>query len=356
MKIHLLYEHSGDKIPHGCSYIRLLLPFQHSSVKNYINLTSGISIDGTEADIYIIERLWRPGLSILEAEEVIHFIKKRGSKLIYTIDDNLLDLNIINLDGTSFPDVNQKNIIRTFVKEADGVIVSTEPLRQRLLHLNSKIIVVPNHLDEQLLHYPSTIENSSDIVKIGYMGTPSHESDLMMILPALREILHKYRDCVKLQLVGVLDNNKISKLFEGLPVESMNTEGNIEYLKFMKWLSSNTKWDFGIAPLENNKFSMSKSDIKFLDYGILRLPGIFSKVDPYLGTVRHLENGYLVENNQEDWYEGLETMIKDHQLRKVLGDNAFAYVRGNRVLKDRAIDWIGAIESLIDIQFPKRND
>ena len=94
--------------------------------------------------------------------------------------------------------------MRLLSRAADGVVVSTEPLRERMLRLNSRVAVVPNAVDERLfrLGEPRPARNDGGPVTIGFMGTFSHEGDLMMILAPLRALLRRHAGRVRLQLVG----------------------------------------------------------------------------------------------------------------------------------------------------------
>jgi len=274
LKIHILFEHGNDLIPHGCSYIRLLLPFGHPEIKNYFSISSGTELGGSDFDIVIVERLWRDDLTLHMAEELVNKIRKNKNKLIYAIDDNLLDLQIIRKNGR-WPSLEQKNIIRYFAREADGIIVSTNKLKDRFSHLNRNIIVVENALDERLFG-PREVnqKQKQNRIVIGYMGTHSHDSDLMMVILALRQILNKYKQQVKLELIGILSDNSVLQLFDGLPAKVLDTKGNHEYPKFIKWMRANAVWDLAIAPLEDTPFTCCKSDLKFLDYSALGIPGI----------------------------------------------------------------------------------
>jgi processive 1,2-diacylglycerol beta-glucosyltransferase len=352
MKIHIMFEHGLDFIPYGCSYIRLLKPFDHPVNSDDINITSGIDFDDGSSDVYIVERLWKPNITFAIAEELVNKIKKANKQLIYTLDDNLLDLNILN-NGGNWPSLEQKNIIRFFAREADGIIVSTKPLKERFLHLNKNIIVVENSLDERLLNnrgvFTDNVKNRSMPKVIGYMGTPSHESDFMMILPSLREVLRKYKDTLKLQIIGIFSDRSLLNLFEGLSVEVLDVKGNVEYPRFMKWMSEHVNWDLAIAPLEDTKFTRCKSDIKYLDYSLLGICGIYSKVPGYENTIDHMVNGYLVENSNEKWVEAIDYLIKNDEIRADISQKAYEYVYSKRILKHCAHKWVQAVNQIISI-------
>jgi glycosyltransferase involved in cell wall biosynthesis len=224
-------------------------------------------------------------------------------------------------------------------------------LKQRLAHINDSIDVLPNALDEQLFTRDSEIQfpadsNSRKII-IGYMGTFTHDSDLMMILQSLRSILRKYQEKVELQMVGGITGQAFIQSLQGLPVRVLHVPTNdVAYPNFVMWMKKNLNWDLAIAPLENNYFNRSKSDIKFLDYSALGIPGIYSRVPAYLNTIRHMDTGLLVHNSPEAWVEALDLLLADEPLRRHLAQNAQEYVFSKRMLQDCAINWQDTIQTI----------
>ena len=305
LKVEVLFEHGLDQRPHGCSYIRLLLPLTHPTNQDAFNILPGTSYQGG-TEVVIVERTWRPErVSLRMVEALVRRVRRDGARLIYTIDDNLLDLRPWSLVHRGLtPD--EKMVVRYLAREADGVIVSTEALKARLARLNPRVAVVPNALDERL--FDAGVPGSNGVQDsgrkvIGFMGTFSHDADLMMILQALRATLRRHPDALELQLVCGVADAAVLRAFEGLPLRVLELTGQNEYPTFVRWMTSTLRWDLAIAPLEDNPFSRCKSDIKFLDYGALSIAGIYSRVPAYKQTVRHLETGYLAENTPEAWAE-----------------------------------------------------
>ena len=61
--------------------------------------------------------------------------------------------------------------------------------------------------------------------------------------------------------------------------------------------SIQVRFDINLAPLEiNNPFGQSKSEIKYVEAALLRVPTIASPSDSYSAAIRHAENGYLANN------------------------------------------------------------
>jgi len=342
-KVHLLCEHGLDRRPLGCSYIRLLRPLMHPCNEGRLDVSTGRDVDAGGADIVVVERMWRHDLSLEMAEQLVDRIRKHRSCLIYTTDDNLLDLEYVPTE--------QKTAMRYLAREADGVIVSTAPLADRLQGLNRTLRVVQNALDERLFfdavrqHRRPRPHGRRKV--IGYMGTGTHDADVMMVLQALRAVLRKYRDVLELQFVGAVAQPATVHAFAGLPIRLVPVAGGCgEYPKFVSWMIHNTSFDLAIAPLEDTNFTRCKSDLKFLDYSALGIAGIYSRVPSYEKTVRHLETGYLAENTPEAWADALECLLEDDSLRENMAAKAQQYVFSSRMLRNCATAWQTAITSI----------
>lgn len=350
LKVHLLVERDLYGNPHGSGHIRLLRPFSHPVLSEYFRVTveDGISPDGT--DVVIIERGWRADTTLESAEALVTSIRARGAKLIYTLDDNLLDLHSCQPWHEFSTDI-KRNIVRFFLMQADGVIVSTEALKQRLIKLNPTICVVPNALDERLfLNENDTYPHAGQErpvgapMIIGYMGTYSHLHDLMMVLEPLRAVLRRHH--VEFQLVGITEGGRIAKSFDSLPFRILDTAGNHFYPDFVSWARKNMHWDLAIAPLEDNAFTRCKSDIKFLDYAMLGIPAIFSNVDAYRFSVKHGENGWLCNNTPQAWCAALNEAVESFSLRQSMASSAYELVSTQRLLCQSAVNWVHAVAAI----------
>jgi hypothetical protein len=297
-----------------------------------------------------LDRLLAPGASLESAQEIVDRARADGACLIYHLDDNLLDLD----DNTPFRkpiDTGQKMMIRYLARRADGVIVSTENLKQRMARFNASIAVVATAIDERLfvsetVAPPPSGDNRGGKT-IGYMGTFTHEADIMMVAQALRGVLRSHAGDVALEFVGGFVDPSILDFFQGLPVRVLDAGPHSEYPAFVRWMVDNIKWDIAIAPLTQTRFTRCKSDIKLLDYGALGISGIYSKVEPYEGVVEHLGTGYLATNSVEAWSEAFELLIRDDQLRGQIANKARDYVLSRRCLSRCATLWRDAIENFM---------
>jgi glycosyltransferase involved in cell wall biosynthesis len=84
--------------------------------------------------------------------------------------------------------------------------------------------------------------------------------------------------------------------------------------------------DIVIAPLDNNKFNMMKSNLKQIECWSRKLPIVCSDMIPYNVDGKHLENCILIpteKNQKKDWVKWLKKLILDSDLRKKLGEQLY---------------------------------
>jgi glycosyltransferase involved in cell wall biosynthesis len=333
LHLYALYEYGKDLKPYGSSQIRILRPFSHPSIIKNINLSSGIEYYGEQVDAVILDRLWRPEVSLNFAYSLVNDIKRVNTPFIYAIDDNLLDLHGERIDWDITHE--KEKIVEFFLKQADLVIVTTPYLKERFSAYNQNIQIIPNMLDDRLLCNRTTSSgiNKNEVITIGYMGTFTHDADLLLVLPAIKMILERYKGHVKFQLLGVSGDEGTQHLLREIDCEILTIPSeNVEYTKFMPWFTSSTNWDIAIAPLRDTLFTRAKSDIKFLDYCAIEAAGIFSNVVAYSQSVVNLKNGILVDDNPEEWYAAMVRLIEDVNLRKFIQINEVEYLNQQRLV------------------------
>ena len=347
-RVHVVYEYGIDYRPHSSPFLRLIRPFSHPRLQERVDTTFDLDYNGEPADMVIVDRLWRPDVNLQLVQELVNKIRSHGARFVYSLDDNFFDLV---LENKGWPPKEFLPIVAFMLRQADGVLVSTPALRERLLEYNQNILVLPNQLDERLLviRYPSEIHPLADPdrVVIGYMGTITHDEDLRMILPALESINHRYPGRIEVQIVGVLRSEETKKELLGLPVRYVEFRPEeYEYPMFMLWYTGHIRWDIAISPLRETPFTRCKSDIKYLDYAAIGAAGIFSQSPAYTSTIHHKEDGWIAENTPQAWEEALETLVQDSSLRLKIARNAAQYLYRERILAQRALDWHTAVERL----------
>jgi glycosyltransferase involved in cell wall biosynthesis len=123
--------------------------------------------------------------------------------------------------------------------------------------------------------------------------------------------------------------------------------GFSHYPAFVSWLRHRSaSWDIAVAPLRDTPFNRSKSDLKFLEYSALGLPGVFSDIVPYNRSVTDGETGLLVPNDGEAWHDAILRLAQDQVLRERLAGAARARVIGGRCLSHGASAYLALLLGL----------
>ncbi|WP_409200103.1 glycosyltransferase [Methanobrevibacter sp. DSM 116169] len=322
-----------------CPYLRIHEPLKELSKSNKFHffiygMDSYHLMDFNEIlnkkvfDIIIVERIL-PFLDILLEKSL-----NQGIKLIYETDDDLLS---VEENSPSFEYVNRcRNEIADFINASDVVVTATDNLAQRFNESN--VEVIKNYHIANLLPIQKFRENNTNTIKIGYFGTKTHSKDLAIIKDVIKKLKKEMKEqhdiLVEFEIIGGfnedLDENWFSNI--ELPENSMNFE------IFMNWLSQNANWDIGIAPLEDSFFNNGKSELKYIEFSALGIPGVFSDVEVYNSVVIDGFNGYLASNNEE-WFEKLQKLVLDENLRKDFISNAQRNILENYSLNDRVKQW-----------------
>lgn len=281
-------------------------------------------------------------------------MNKAGMKkrVIIDCDDNYLDIHASHpLYDKLKSGKRDKAFMSTILTFADAITVSTEPLKQRLAKhfkdvykIEKDIYVIPNMNDVDDWNF-APVEKDPKKFIIGYAGSNSHQDDLAMFIPQLLKIMQKYPH-VHFESIGSISKDMLH-LFNEFESPVMNrcdllpaTWTFDEYPKMI----SETKWNIGVCPLIDTAFTRCKSHIKWFDYSMFKIPVIASRVYPYfmnVGEKKTIINnitGMLVKPSE--WFGVMEELILNEKKCKILGENAFNYIKKKWQYKDSDISEI----------------
>ena len=180
-------------------------------------------------------------------------------------------------------------------------------------------------------------------VRIGYIGTPTHDAYLKLISRAMNVIESKFATSVEVEVIGGFQNS--TPLFGkcvALPRKN-------EYPDFVRWLQERVHWDIGVIPLVDDSFNRSKSYLKFLECAALDMAMVVSDVPSYAPVTKHGINCLLAKPTTEDWVKKLTLLIEDAALRKKLAQQARLECATQHTLKQISPRICRALESL-DLQ------
>lgn len=302
-----LVSRGAPENPTSSFFIRLISPLTYGRNAKRVNVsiynTRELSLIPKDTDICIVQRTAFDDFS--SAEHFIDKMNQNGTKLIVDTDDSFS-----SIDHTHPEYFIQKvwvSAFKTLVAHADEVWVSTNALKKDIEHNNVKVIC--NSQDNRVWCIGHHKILNKKQIKMVYMGTMTHESDLNLVISAIEKINQKYNNIISLTVIGVAHNLPKKKWIKVLqpPVEKRS------YPVFVEWLcNQDEKFDLGIAPLVDSKFNKAKSDIKVLDYLAMGVLPIVSDLTPYINSELDpfvLRVGY----EKGAWYHLLEDVVKNRK-------------------------------------------
>lgn len=271
-----------------------------------------------------------------ELGEFIRLAKELNKTVIYDIDDLVIDTkytDTIKYLDTMSPEERKgydEGVcnMQKVLKMCDAAITTTEGMAEELKHYVPKVFINRNTASEEMLQlseeaYEKAVAEKTakgrKTVKLGYFsGSITHNDDFVLIQPAVAKIMEKYPQ-TELHIAGILD---IPKEFEDFK-ERVIAHPFADWKKLPEMIAS---MDINLAPLEESIFNEAKSENKWVEAALVRVPTIASNLGAFKRMIVHNETGILA-NTCEEWYKGLETLIVDTQKRERIAKAAYDYCK-----------------------------
>ncbi len=264
--------------------------------------------------------------------------QRLGLQTIFDVDDLIFDEALLkkNINIQRLPKKTQAQVFagaKTYKKAMSSMhfcSASTTILAEYMnQHTGHQSFILPNALDNELLSLSKLEKPLKDdsIVTIVYgSGTSTHDIDFQEVAEALAYVLSNYPH-IRLVIHGTLT----------LPETLQKHKQQIQTIPFMEaseYYRTLNSYDINIAPLEASIFNDAKSNIKYLEASMLKLPTIASPVAEYKKVIQHGKNGLLASSTQE-WIDAFEKLITSASLRKQIGEAAF-----NTVMKEYTVNTV----------------
>lgn len=136
------------------------------------------------------------------------------------------------------------------------------------------------------------------------------------ILPIMPKLCDRYAGRISMTFMGV--RPELSQYESQIQITYFNSMPLEEYRQKVQ----DGNYDIGLSPLISDEFTKCKYYNKFIEYTMAGIVGMYSNTEPYTYVVRDGENGFLVNDDPEDWYEALCKVIDDALLRNRCVRNA----------------------------------
>jgi hypothetical protein len=318
----------------GCGTIRVMYPYM---LLNHIRNIPKVTIHTTFLSNYVRDADFYKDFTFVQFQRSAteyhlniynHFKKEIQSKykipLVYEIDDLLIGIPEWNYAHQYY--AKNEKYVKTLISLSDGVITSTEKLKEIYSEYNNRIRVIPNHLPKFVwgnIHKATDYYDERKKVKILWAGSQNH-----FALPGMEKDNISGGDFGKglMDFIRKTTDKYDWHLMGAMPIELEHIKNKItftkwrnifEYPKTMKAIEP----DICIAPLEDSVFNACKSNIKSLEFAACGAPGIFSNVEPYK---RHS----MTADTDEEMCSMIEQLANDIDLRVKIYKKDYEKVRG----------------------------
>ena len=258
--------------------------------------------------------------SSTRALDIMETANDLGMRTIYDLDDWIMDLPSYSV--TNLNDDLLANIFK-MIKESTIVTVSNSFLKEKLKRTGASTKILPNGFDHELFESRSGIWKESNPPKILFSNTDGIK------------LVRFKQDFISVVSGFMMNHPDVILEFWGDPFPEMGLIPNLIPRGFLE----NTQYKlsirdagylFAIIPLGGEEdpdslfFNKCKTPIKYIDYGSLGIPGIYSKSPVYEEVVTHRETGYLIPNERFAWCEAMNELYNDPSQRNLLRTNAYA--------------------------------
>jgi len=336
----------------GCYYYRGYLPAIYGGMTPGMMFSDAWDKDklaerAMEADVVVFQRP-----NDITRVELGKLLKRKGKKIVFENDDTYLPdvgvpLNMLGSDKQRELAIKLNGYLYEFIGFSDLVIASTEFLADEYRKLHNNVKVLKNCIDPLDSHPRGERDKK---FRIGFIGSVTSNKDYEHIQDALRALAN--RDDVTIVALGFKREQKYTKGFEE-DIAFWDSIPNVEWHEFVPVLTymdkiASLNLDLALIPRNDSYFNRCKSNIKFLEMSLLRIPvmaqGFTTNDSPYQNVydAKHMQ----VIVNDEDWLPAVENTIKNYDQYATLSDKAHDYVLKNYNIKKYAPKWREAIETL----------
>ena len=332
-------------------YYRLVPMLKHMQDKGHKAILEGYNAKTIQqridwADVIVFQMVFAP----MWAE----YARKKGKTVIFECDDMM---HIVPKTHYAYQDTKGiKNRITWYrkiwemFKYCDGFISTNEELDRKYGWLFKESLVFPNYcsLEHWLKPYK---RNNTDRVRLLWAGSTSHTGDLQMMKPVLKKLLEKYPQLqfIYMGMGGAKTTDLTAQFTYGrdffkelgdnreslLPVP-----GNV-----YPYLLAGLQADIAIAPLVKNHFNKYKSQCKFMEYSINKIPGVYSGW--FYKDVINKQTGLLAQT-PDDWVTAISYLIENPHERDRMGNNAYETVKDLHNINNYLTNWQEFVEGLYE--------
>jgi GT2 family glycosyltransferase len=301
---------------------QLLYIGEKSDIITLEQLRDQALVDINQYERVIIYRCM-PDLSIIK---LINSFHERGKQVWYEIDDLIFDYSLIkefefvkNSGDTNYQEYCSG--VRKVLEMCDGVLTSTTVLKAFIERRfpDKPVVIHRNIASDQMIGLSlKAIRKQSykkqEKILLGYFsGSWTHNKDFEKITDILSELFDRY-SFLELVIGGALR----------VPETLAKYQSRIQVFEFKNWRelpAEIAKVDINLMPLEDTIFHACKSENKWLEAALVKVPTVASYNEELARIIENGKTGFLCKT-KEEWLKVLDELILNRKLVKEVGENA----------------------------------
>ncbi len=266
--------------------------------------------------------------------QFINEAKRNNKRCYFDIDDLVIDekytdqIAYVQSMSQSDKDLYNDGVnrIRETLTMCDYVITTTAQLSTELKKYSKEVFVNRNVASDEMIYLSNKAldtltKKDENQVTIGYFsGSITHNEDFQIIIPHLKDLFKKHHNLMLL-VVGHIDVPPELQGYE----DRLKTVGFVDWRKLPEIIAS---CDINIAPLVDNVFNRAKSENKWAEAALVKVPTVASNIGAFKDVISDDDNGVLVSDN--GWFDALDSLILSKAKRDRIADNARREILSHR--------------------------
>ena len=262
-----------------------------------------------------------------------------GKPVVYDLDDNFFELPPTTDVGRYHRAPERLAQLERYLKNASLVRVYSEALREQVGPLNPNVVKLEGPVDWTLIPSRPT-RNDTSKVRIVYPTSRVEDELASLFLDDLERLLAVY-------------DGQLEMCFWGYHPRELRGHPAVRFIpaiaNYDRFFRNFARFGFdvGLAPLRDDLFHRSKTDVKFREYAACGIAGVYSNVGSYAKSVEHEVTGLLVSNQPGSWFDAVSRLVKDAGLRHLIQDRAREHVRNHYDLQLVQEVWCRQLHALV---------
>lgn len=240
--------------------------------------------------------------------KLVEEVRPRLGRLVFFMDDDVLDVR--ESKGMQWRYRFKLARLAAWRKrwlQQQGVDlwVSTPYLQRKYAHWRPRLVL------------PSPLICPTDVRRVFYHGSASHEAEIRWLWPVMEAALRR-DERLAFEIVGGRD---VYRLYRSLP--RVNVLHPMKWPAYQAFLAMPGR-HIGLAPLLDLPFNRARSYTKFFDITRCGAVGIYSPGSASADVISHGVDGVVVALDRDAWVEAILTLAQDEVLRSTMLRNAEA--------------------------------